>query len=325
MIHDSVSALTKHLRRLTTLAVEQLHDPELLKDPALEASVEVVVDRLCLSLQLSKPVGLATWAMREARRRGIGRAHEMADAAACVIASELMRLPGDQNRLLGFLETLKGEIDAAFCGIEAAPVRTGEAPFETAQALLAMLGEYDGATCCHSKATGEWARRLCGSLGLSSERSRFIELCALLHDVGKVSTPADILLKPGALDDREWAVMVDHSAAGQRILGEVPSLARCAVVVRAHHERWDGTGYPDGLRGEAIPFEARVVAVADAFHAMISDRPYRKAIAPRRALEILSEGRGTQWDPLVVDAMLAMLGAERRVTQGIPQAKSSTA
>jgi HD-GYP domain-containing protein (c-di-GMP phosphodiesterase class II) len=105
--------------------------------------------------------------------------------------------------------------------------------------------------------------------------------------------------------------MRDHSATGQRVLDQIPTLAKCALIVRAHHERWDGAGYPDGLAGENIPFEARVVAVADAFHAMISERPYRKAIPPRQALEILEAGRGTQWDAAVVDAMLGLFRKSR--------------
>lgn len=117
--------------------------------------------------------------------------------------------------------------------------------------------------------------------------------------------------------------MRDHSAAGQRILNQIPTLARCALIVRAHHERWDGLGYPDALAGENIPFEARVVAVADAFHAMISDRPYRKAIPPRRALEILQSGRGTQWDPLIVDSMLELFSGTRK--QKPARARASSA
>jgi putative nucleotidyltransferase with HDIG domain len=187
-----------------------------------------------------------------------------------------------------------------------------------------MLGERDSQTCCHSKATGEWARRLCAAMGLSDEATAFIELCALLHDIGKISTPDHILNKPGPLTSSEWDVMRDHAAAGQRILNQIPTLARCALIVRAHHERWDGLGYPDGLAGENIPFEARVVAVADAFHAMISDRPYRKAIPPRRALEILKDGRGTQWDPLVVDSMMNLFsGAHQK--QPVQQARASSA
>jgi HD-GYP domain-containing protein (c-di-GMP phosphodiesterase class II) len=160
-------------------------------------------------------------------------------------------------------------------------------------------------------------------MGLSKEQSEFIELCAVLHDIGKISTPEAILFKTSSLTAQEWEIMREHSAAGQRILNQIPSLARCASIVRAHHERWDGLGYPDGLAGETIPFEARVVAVADAFHAMISDRPYRKAIAPRRALEILQSGRGTQWDPLIVDAMLGLFSGARK--QQAPQVRASSA
>jgi putative nucleotidyltransferase with HDIG domain len=323
VIDPSPAALGKQLRRLTTLAIEQIQDPQLLNDPALETTVEIIVDRLCLSLKLSKPVGLATWATREARRRGIGRAHEIAEAAACVVAADLMRLRNDQSRALTYLQTLRAEIDGAFAGLDEEPADKIPQHDESVAALLAMLAECDALTCCHSKATGEWARRLCAALRLSSEMTEFIVLCALLHDVGKVSTPEHILLKRGELDADEWQIMREHSASGQRILSQLPSLARCAAIVRAHHERWDGTGYPDRLHADAIPFEARVVAVADAFHAMISDRPYRKAIAPRRAMEILREGRGTQWDPLVVDAMLGMLGGRREAQSARAETSSA--
>jgi putative nucleotidyltransferase with HDIG domain len=153
-------------------------------------------------------------------------------------------------------------------------------------------------------------------MGLRTEDTEFIALCALLHDIGKISTPDHILLKPSALALDEWDLMRDHAAAGARILNQIPSLQRCAIIVRAHHERFDGAGYPEGLAGTNIPFEARVVAVADAFHAMISERPYRQPIPPRQALQILRDGRGSQWDPDVVDAMLDMF--VRRVSAVVP-------
>lgn len=319
---EAASAISADLRRLTKLVVEHLQDPSLFGDPALESSIEVVLDRLCLSVQLSKPVGLAAWAVREGRRLGSPRASGLADAAAHVIASEAGRFHIDQGRLLAFLEVLKGEIQSALSSLEDSG-KPRSAYSETAHALLTMLGQRDSQTCCHSKATGEWARRLCASLGLPKEQTEFIELCAVLHDIGKISTPDQILFKPGSLTADEWDVMRDHAAAGQRILDEIPSLARCANIVRAHHERWDGLGYPDGFAAENIPFEARVVSVADAFHAMISNRPYRKAIAPRRALEILESGRGTQWDPLIVDAMLGLFQGSRK--QQTPQTRASSA
>jgi putative nucleotidyltransferase with HDIG domain len=187
-----------------------------------------------------------------------------------------------------------------------------------------MLGERDAATCCHSKATGEWARRLATALGLSAEATAFVELCAVLHDIGKISTPDAILFKEGPLTGDEWDVMRDHAAAGARVLSGIPSLQRCAMIVRAHHERWDGRGYPDGLAGTNVPFEARLVAVADAFHAMISDRPYRKAMPPRRALEILKGGAGTQWDPQIVDAMVALFDRSARTKRAGNQVSSAS-
>ncbi|HKU67835.1 MAG TPA: HD-GYP domain-containing protein [Candidatus Baltobacteraceae bacterium] len=312
-LSGAASALSGNLRALTTQVVEQVQDPALFGDPALESTIELILDRLCLSIQLSKPVGLATWAVREGRRLGPARAMELAGAAAHVIASEANRFEIDHGRLLAFLEVLKTDIQSALSALGGDSCEERSAHSESTQALLAMLGERDSQTCCHSKATGEWARRLCIAMGLASDLSDFIELCALLHDIGKISTPDSILNKPGPLTSAEWDIMRDHAAAGQRILNQIPTLSRCALIVRAHHERWDGLGYPDALVGENIPFEARVVAVADAFHAMISDRPYRKAIPPRRALEILQSGRGTQWDPLVVDSMLGLFtGASKQ-------------
>jgi putative nucleotidyltransferase with HDIG domain len=138
---------------------------------------------------------------------------------------------------------------------------------------------------------------------------------AILHDIGKIGTPDEILFKAGPLDEREWVTMREHADFGAEILTELPALAQYAGIVRAHHERWDGTGYPNGLRGEEIPFEARVVAVADAFHAMISRRPYRDAISQRDAMEILRAGAGTQWDPVVTAAMLDVLDAPRNAAR----------
>jgi HD-GYP domain-containing protein (c-di-GMP phosphodiesterase class II) len=179
---------------------------------------------------------------------------------------------------------------------------------ELISSLLASLEARDFATCEHSRAVGSWSGRIATSLGIDGELRDFIAVCGTLHDVGKLATPRAILLKPGALDDDEWVTMRSHSAIGGRILGQIPSLRECAPVVRAHHERMDGTGYPDRLAGEAIPLAARIVAVADAFHAMISDRPYREAITATRALATLVEGKGTRWDAAAVDAMAAVVG-----------------
>lgn len=298
-------------RRLTKLVIEQLEDPSLFGDSELEGSIEMLLERFCSSLARAKPVGLESWASREGARLGAVRASEIARSVAQVLASEATHFDVDHGRVLAFLELLKSDISASLALFDD-PADT-RLPFsESTHALLAMLAERDSATCCHSWATGEWARRLCETMRIGKDETKFIVLCAILHDIGKISTPEAILFKNGPLNVLEWEVMRDHSAAGQRILDQIPSLQGCSQVVRAHHERWDGAGYPDGLTAENIPFEARVVAVADAFHAMISDRPYRRAISPRQALEILREGRGTQWDPHVVDTMLSLFHRPRR-------------
>ena len=306
-----MAALGADLSRLTKAVIEQLQDPALVGDPGLERSIEALLDRLCMSVNLSKPVGLSNWAAREGSRIGTARASELASAAVHVVAGEAERFELDHARLLAFMEVLRLEIGSALASYKNGAPEESPEYSESTRALLAMLGERDAATCCHSRATGEWARRLCAAMAIPPESAELIKLCAVLHDIGKISTPEAILFKPGAFTEEEWVIMRDHSAAGQRVLDQIPTLAKCALIVRAHHERWDGAGYPDGLAGENIPFEARVVAVADAFHAMISERPYRKAIPPRQALEILEAGRGTQWDAAVVDAMLGLFRKSR--------------
>ncbi len=307
------AALGQEIPALAGSAVQGLSLSAVANDPDVEESLEVLLDRLCLSLTLAKPVGLTGWAEREVQRLGRAAVVDMSNAATHAVTLAAGAYDVDHRRLLSFLDVLAQEIERSALGADDGEAAQASHPTaEGVAALLAMLAERDYGTCCHSKATAEWARRLAIAMGCGPESSEFIALCALLHDIGKISTPDEVLSKPGPLDAAEWDVMRDHAAAGARILNQVPSLQRCAIVVRAHHERFDGAGYPDGLIGTNIPFESRVVAVADAFHAMISERPYRKPIPPRQALTILEEGRGTQWDPDVVDAMLGMFS--RRTT-----------
>lgn len=218
----------------------------------------------------------------------------------------------DFSALLVFLEIVKANVAEAF---PLAPGPRAEDPQRgttgVIDAVLTMLKARDEATCAHSHATGAWCRRLAEAMGLSAGTTDLVVKAGVLHDIGKIATPDAILFKAGPLDAHEWAIMQKHAEFGADILAELPALAVYAPIVRAHHERWDGQGYPSRLAGEQIPFEARVVAVADAFHAMISNRPYRAAIAQREAMEILRGGRGTQWDPEVVDAMMRLLEAPR--------------
>ncbi len=128
----------------------------------------------------------------------------------------------------------------------------------------------------------------------------------LLHDIGKIFTPKEILYKPGPLTDDEWEIMRRHPADGADVLERIVGLKEMAQNVRYHHERYDGSGYPEGLKGESIPMGARIAAVVDAFDAMVSDRPYRKAMPIEKAIEELLRCRGTQFDPQVIDAIIAL-------------------
>ena len=128
-----------------------------------------------------------------------------------------------------------------------------------------------------------------------------------LHDIGKVGVPESVLCKPGPLDDAEWAVMREHPAIGAQIVAPMRFLAGAVEIVRTHHERWDGCGYPLGLRREEIPLAARIFSIADSFDAMTSDRPYRSALPLERALEEIRDGAGTQFDPDVARAFLELV------------------
>jgi HD-GYP domain-containing protein (c-di-GMP phosphodiesterase class II) len=161
----------------------------------------------------------------------------------------------------------------------------------------------------HSERIASLAAALAGRLGLDEVEAEILRLGARLHDIGKVGVPVEILLKPGPLEDRERALVQLHPLIGDRLLEPFPALAALRPIVRHHHERWDGLGYPAGLAGESIPLAARIVAVADAIDAMSAPRQYRAALTPAEILAELSYGRGTQWDPAVVDAALDLVDA----------------
>jgi diguanylate cyclase (GGDEF)-like protein len=163
----------------------------------------------------------------------------------------------------------------------------------------------------HSSLVAELAARVARRLGLAGEELDEVTRAAELHDVGKVGIPDAILDKPAPLDPAEWEFIRQHTILGERILSAAPALRPVAVLVRASHERWDGAGYPDGLAGEQIPRGARIVAVCDAYEAMVSDRPYRTAIGHAAACTELRAEAGRQFDPAVVEAFLAEVDATR--------------
>lgn len=175
--------------------------------------------------------------------------------------------------------------------------------------LARSLEVRDPATKGHAQRVAAYARQLASRLGWGDEAARQIELAGLIHDIGKLVIPVAILTKPAPLTDREWRVVQRHPVLGEELCRPLPTLAKLLPVIRCHHERWDGLGYPDGLKGTAIPLWARLLAVADSFDALTSDRAYRRGLSSDAALEVLEKGAGQQWDPDLVMAFIGMYEA----------------
>ena len=175
-------------------------------------------------------------------------------------------------------------------------------------ALTSALDVRDDYTGAHSHATSRLVRDVCVRLGLGDDETDMVGRVAALHDVGKLGVPTDILTSPAALTPAQHRIMRDHPVIGEQILRQIPGMDEIAKAVRHEHERWDGAGYPDGLAGNHIPLASRIVFACDAFHAMTSDRPYRRALDRTDAIAELRANAGTQFDPDVVDALLSALG-----------------
>ena len=178
----------------------------------------------------------------------------------------------------------------------------------TAMLLGDVVETDDAYTGSHSRDVVELAVEVGRRLGLSGGALRDLEFGALLHDVGKIAVPKEIINKPGKLTDEEWAIMKRHTIEGQRMLENVGGvLAQVGVIVRASHEDYDGTGYPDGLAGDVIPIQARICSACDAFSAMTTDRSYRAAMSLEDAITELRRCAGSQFDPLVVSTLVSVL------------------
>lgn len=174
--------------------------------------------------------------------------------------------------------------------------------FSTLNALVSAVDNKDRYTRRHSEDVMRYSLEIAREIGMGDEEQFQLQIAALLHDVGKIGVPDAVLRKPGKLSDEEFNAIKQHPVMGAIMVSAVPGFEYTLDAVRHHHERFDGKGYPDRLAGEAIPFTARLMAVADAFSAMTTDRPYRKGMPTPKALGILEEGAGTQWDPVFVAA-----------------------
>lgn len=196
----------------------------------------------------------------------------------------------------------------------------------TALLLSDVVQEDDPYTGRHTEDVLELVAELAEELRVDDETRRVTELGALLHDVGKIAIPNEVIRKPGPLDADEWALMRTHTVEGQRLLERVGGLlAAVGRVVRASHERWDGRGYPDGLSGPEIPLPARIISACDAYSAMTTDRPYRRARSVQVAIAELRDHAGSQFDPVVVDGLLSVLERHAAPASRAPPARNGAA
>ncbi|MBI5368628.1 MAG: response regulator [Planctomycetes bacterium] len=177
------------------------------------------------------------------------------------------------------------------------------------RALARAVEAKDSYTEKHTERVSKYSVKLGRASGLAGQDLLNLELGAQIHDIGKIGVSDAVLNKPGKLEDLEFKIIMTHPMVGFEICRPLATLSRVVASVRHHHERYDGKGYPDGLVGEGIPLEARIVAIADAFDAMTSDRPYRKGMPVETAVDILSKGAGTQWDATLVTRFLDLIKA----------------
>ncbi|MDB5074111.1 MAG: diguanylate cyclase with sensor [Chloroflexi bacterium] len=204
-----------------------------------------------------------------------------------------------QHEYIALARSYAARVDSVLHASEASL----DAMYTTAHSMLQMLAVHDSTTARHSQMVRMLAITLGQTLGLPAHELVSLEIAALLHDIGKVSVPGTLLLKDGPLSAEEWAMIRHHPAVGERIVRSVSNLSSVAPAIRHHHERWDGTGYPDRLAGTSIPLHARLVGLADAYEAMRSGRPYRQPRDRNEVFEELRRSAGTQFDPSIVSLL----------------------
>jgi HD-GYP domain-containing protein (c-di-GMP phosphodiesterase class II) len=224
-----------------------------------------------------------------------------------VVAAAIAAKSSSEDRELELLASIARQTRLALQ--TAASYESLERTFlSTVEALANALEANDEYTSSHARWITDLALRVGAELGLEPRELKRLELGALFHDIGKIGIPSRILMKAGPLDEDERLIVETHPILGERILAPIQQLGEVRLIVRCAHEHYDGTGYPDHLSGEQIPLESRIVLACDAFHAMTTDRPYRKSLGEAEARRRLVEASGAQFDPQVVDALLRVLG-----------------
>lgn len=270
----------------------------------LRSAVESYAFTMGGGMSLTCSIGIATFPEDAGERDGLVTSADQAMYAAKRLGRNQVRTASDPAAL-------------AFSkhGSEQGS-REDVALFGTVEALSALVEAHDRYTGLHTRRVATLATRLALALGLEATEARMVGLSGRLHDVGKVGIPDSVLQKPESLNEEEHASMQEHTIVGAEIISRIPSLRALVPVIRAHHERWDGNGYPDGLAGTEIPLGARIVAVADAYDAIISERHYQPARDPAWAFNELRRCAGTQFDPEIASVLEEMLTQQNSMLAG---------
>ncbi len=273
------------------------------------AFADCFIDRVTEALYDDAWTPLMTWIDATCRTHADSMPARAVFAAAPPAVCEALHdveetAPGSRESL----ERLTREVAQILANINSEPDAAAENALDEADVLLtSLIGELnaiDSATADHSRAVSAWCGRIAAKLDLSKTETVKVTRGGLVHDIGKITTPQEILVAARALTDDEWSVMREHVLVGETMVSKMTPLRQFCPIVRSHHERFDGLGYPDGLDRSRIPLSVRVVSVADAFNAMIGMRPYRPPFSPPQAIEELKRCSGSQFDPRVVDAMI---------------------
>jgi diguanylate cyclase (GGDEF)-like protein len=267
-------------------------NPHLSDDPTLSAPGSPTPD-----WKISVSIGIASYPTHAAKRDAIIAAADI----AMYHAKHVLRKP----------VCVYDSVPGAGSSMDPCRIHTflQSANVSTIAALATAVDAKDHYTHGHSEAVARYAVAIAQELRCSQEEQFNVRIAALLHDVGKIGVPDSILTNPGTLDEREMDIVHNHPSVGEQIVKQVPQLQKILPGILYHHERWDGKGYPCGLSGPQIPLIARIICVADAFDAMTSDRPYRKALSMDQAIQDLKNNMGRQFDPACVDALLRWLRA----------------
>jgi putative two-component system response regulator len=222
--------------------------------------------------------------------------------------SSLLKVKAYNDHMRNYQKELEAEVTRRTEQLRQAFEKIKEASLDTIYRLSRAAEYKDEDTGAHIQRMSHYAAAVAGKMGLNRETVETILYAAPMHDVGKIGIPDYILLKPGKLDTNEWVIMKQHTVIGAKILegSEAQFIELAKVIALSHHEKWDGSGYPKGLKGSKIPLAGRITAIADVFDALTSKRPYKEPFSLERSFNIIKESRGSQFDPEVVDAFFAV-------------------